>query len=87
MFAISANLLPGVESVLNLVGSVSWKKRQPENPNEGPKVARNRLWESILSELIAHREEHGCIASDSPVKRIQALTCELSYLWFLKTSP
>ena len=38
---------------------MTWQKGQSGNPNGRPKGARNRLSESVLSELITHWEEHG----------------------------
>ena len=39
--------------------ALTWQKGQSGNPNGRPKGARNRLSESVLSELITHWEEHG----------------------------
>ena len=38
---------------------MTWQKGQSGNPSGRPKGARNRLSESVLTELITHWEEHG----------------------------
>ena len=47
---------------------MTWQKGQSGNPNGRPKGARNRLSESVLSELITHWEEHGRDAIDRTCK-------------------
>ena len=47
---------------------MAWQKGQSGNPNGRPKGARNRLSESVLSELITHWEEHGRDAIDRACK-------------------
>ena len=47
---------------------MAWQKGQSGNPNGRPKGARNRLSESVLSELITHWEEHGRDAIDRTCK-------------------